>query len=101
MKNGRYESKDGTVFWLLNNLRHRENGPAVEYSDGTKQWYIEGLLHREDGPAIENSDGGKDWYLYNGQLTEEEFNQWLEKKVLNEKLQATLPPRSIVKRGKI
>ena len=23
-------------------VRHRENGPAVEYSDGTTEWWIEG-----------------------------------------------------------
>jgi len=32
--------------------------PIID-SDGTKKWYINDLLHREDGPAIERADGTK------------------------------------------
>jgi len=49
--------------WYLNGVRHREDGPAVEYSEGTKHWYLNGVRHREDGPASEYSSGGKYWYL--------------------------------------
>ena len=39
--------------------------------NGTKEWYLNGeLRHREDGPAVENSDGDKFWYL-NGKLHRE------------------------------
>ena len=58
---------NGTKQWFLNGKRHREDGPAVEWSDGTKEWYLNGNLHREDGPAVEWSDGEKRWYL-NGKL---------------------------------
>jgi len=44
-------------------IRHREDGPAVEYADGYKEWYLNGELHREDGPAVEHADGSKYWYL--------------------------------------
>ena len=27
---------DGTKFWYRDSVRHREDGPAVEYSNGTK-----------------------------------------------------------------
>ena len=54
-----------------NNQRHREDGPAVEYSNGTKAWYINGQIHREDGPAREYSNGHKEWYL-NGELHRED-----------------------------
>lgn len=66
---------DGDKYWYLNGLRHREDGPAVEYSDGSKKsWYLNGLLHREDGPAIEFSDGTKAWYLNGQHHTEEDYN---------------------------
>jgi hypothetical protein len=44
-------------------MRHREDGPAIEWADGGKDWYINNKLHRIDGPAIEWSDGRKEWYL--------------------------------------
>jgi hypothetical protein len=27
--------------WYINGKRHREDGPAIEYSDGDKYWYID------------------------------------------------------------
>ena len=56
-------SESGTKSWYLNGKRHREDGPAVEYSNGDKYWYINGKLHREDGPAVEHSDGYKAWFI--------------------------------------
>ena len=53
----------GDKYWYLNGKRHREDGPAIEYSDGTKRWYLNDKLHREDGPAIEYTNGNKYWYL--------------------------------------
>ena len=53
----------GTKRYYVNNILHREDGPAIEYSDGTKYWYKNGKLHRKDGPAIENAYGHKEWYL--------------------------------------
>ena len=57
----------GDKIWYLNDKRHREDGPAVEYADGSKEWYLNGKLHREDGPACEYADGSKCWFL-NGDL---------------------------------
>ena len=62
----------GDKFWYLNNLLHREDGPAVEWADSNKSWYLNGKLHREDGPAIEWSDGDKDYYLNGVNVTEED-----------------------------
>ena len=56
-------SSDGTKRWFLNGERHREDGPAIEWSDGEKHWYLNDKLHREDGPAIEYPNGTKCWYL--------------------------------------
>ena len=53
-------------------VRHREDGPAIEWCDGTKSWWINGKLHREDGPAIEWCDGNKTWWINGVKLSEEE-----------------------------
>ena len=40
------------------------NKPKVKVdANGTKCWYLNGKRHREDGPAIEWSSGNKEWYL--------------------------------------
>jgi hypothetical protein len=74
----KYEVKvytNGDKHWYLNGKRHREDGPAIEFSNGDKYWYLNDLIHREDGPAVEESDGEKYWYLNGEHLTEEEFNK--------------------------
>ena len=100
MKNGRYEEY-GDVFWYLDGKLHREDGPAIEHANGDMEWYLNGQSHREDGPAYEGSNGRKQWFLNNQRLTEEEFNHWLDKKNLNEKLHSTLKSRPKEKRDKI
>ncbi len=42
--------------------RHREDGPAIEYTNGYKEWYKNDKLHREDGPAILYINGRTEWY---------------------------------------
>lgn len=51
------------VIFFNEGIRHRTDGPAVEYSDGTKLWYKEGKLHHIDGPAIEWAGGEKEWWI--------------------------------------
>ena len=63
--------ENGNKFWYLNNKRHREDGPAIEYANGDKHWYLNDQRHRTDGPAIEWTNGNKYWYL-NGQLHRED-----------------------------
>ena len=58
---------DGTKYWYMNDLLHREDGPAFE-CDGDKVWYINGKCHREDGPAIETANGAKAWYYQDKQI---------------------------------
>ncbi|MDP2696092.1 MAG: hypothetical protein Q8O87_02455 [bacterium] len=50
------------VEWRLNEMLHRDDGPAIETDSGDKYWYKNGMLHRKDGPAIEHADGSKWWY---------------------------------------
>ena len=52
-----------SIEWYRNGERHRDNGPAIEFTNGTKCWYLNGEYHREDGPAVEYSNGYKIWYL--------------------------------------
>jgi len=53
----------GAKEWWVRGELHREDGPALEYSDGSRQWYFNGVRHREDGPAVECANGTKNWYL--------------------------------------
>jgi hypothetical protein len=74
----KYEVKvyaNGTKCWFLNGLRHREDGPAIEWANGDKDWYLNDELHREDGPAVDWADGNKVWYLNDEYLTQEQFNK--------------------------
>jgi asparagine N-glycosylation enzyme membrane subunit Stt3 len=57
-----YKFSDGTKHYRLNNLLHREDGPAIERYNGDKEWYIKGRLHRENGPALDLANGYKAWY---------------------------------------
>jgi len=69
------EFSSGTRAWYLDGKFHREDGPAIDYGNGDKEWYLDGQLHREDGPAIERADGSKAWYLHGNHLTEEEHKR--------------------------
>ena len=54
-------------------IRHRENGPAIEYSNGDRVWYQNGQRHRIDGPAVVYANGSKAWYINDNAMTEAEF----------------------------
>jgi hypothetical protein len=61
-----YIDKDGDKYYYKDRamtIRHRLDGPGVEYADGTKAWYVDGKPHRTDGPACEYTDGYKAWYV--------------------------------------
>lgn len=99
-------AQDGTKRWVTNEgIRHREDGPSIEYPDGEKRWfkndnlhrengpaidgpnwkmwYLYGLRHREDGPAVEDINGTKHWYFHGKFITvssQKEFEQWLKYK---------------------
>ena len=49
---------------------------------GNKHYYSDRemiIRHREDGPAVEYTDGDKEWYINGEELTEEEFNTRMSK----------------------
>jgi hypothetical protein len=33
--------------WYLDDKRHNEAGPAIEYVDGCKSWYLEDVMYSE------------------------------------------------------
>ena len=68
------EYATGYKSWYINGQYHRLDGPAIEWGNGSKVWLINGKYHREDGPAIEYTDGHKAWYIDGELLSEEEFN---------------------------
>ncbi len=72
-----FRHDDGRREWFLNGKKHREDGPAVEYTDGNRFWFLNGKIHREDGPAWEEPDGTRKWYL-NGELHREDGPAWEE-----------------------
>jgi hypothetical protein len=69
------ENANGSKYWYLNGKLHRTDGPSVEYADGSKEWYLNGKLHRTDGPAVEWSDGSKYWYLNGVELSETDWRK--------------------------
>ena len=84
MKNGLIIGIDGTKFWYKDDLLHKEDGPAVEYTNGAYSWYKEGKWHREDGPAVEYTNGDKLWYYEDENMkcsSQEEFVRLLNLKL--------------------
>jgi hypothetical protein len=69
------EFSDGTKEWWINGHCHREDGPAIQYPNGDKDWYINSERHREDGPAIEWIDGDKWWFLNDTRYSEQEWQE--------------------------
>jgi len=66
--------KNGSKFWHLNDVLHREDGPAIEHTNGGKFWYRHGKLHREDGPACKHADGKKFWFLDGVRYSKKKFD---------------------------
>lgn len=71
-----YINEDGSKYYYKDKemtIRHRSNGPAVEYSNGTKSWIVDNELHRLDGPAVEYSCGLRSWYVRGKLVSAKEF----------------------------
>jgi hypothetical protein len=100
---GSYIDFLGTKFYYLNNLLHREDGPAVQAINGDKSYWIDGMLHREDGPAVEWSNGNKVWYIRGQILSEEEFNEKVKmipiKKEFDDRIEYRLPNGKLHREG--
>ena len=81
-KDGKRHREDGpAVEWsngykeyYINGKRHREDGPAVEWANGYKAYYINEQRHNENGPAVEWSNGDKEYYINGVELTKKQFD---------------------------
>ena len=51
------------------------------YTNGNKEWWLNDKRHREDGPAVEYADGDKEWWLNDEEVTEEEHKRRTSKVV--------------------
>lgn len=71
-ENGPAYSTKETKEWYLHGKKHREDGPAVEYTNGDQEYWVNGKRHREGSPAIVRHNTRKylfilEYYL-NGQM---------------------------------
>ena len=69
--------------------------------NGYSEWWFEGKKHIEDGPALDWKWCDKEWFIHGIEYTEEEFNQYLENKKLNQSLNADLDNKVIKPKMKI
>ena len=59
----------GLKIWYRHGEVHRSGGePAMIIPDGTKYWVIDNKWHREDGPAIVRSNGQKHYYFHGKEI---------------------------------
>jgi len=63
-------------------IRHRIDGPAIEYATGNREWYVDGKLHRLDGPAVDYASGMRAWYIDGKYLSEKEFIRLTAKEIV-------------------
>ena len=73
MRNGKYNTSEGSQQWYDNDELHREDGPAIITSHGSHHWYYRGYLHRDDGPAVILPDGRVEYWQHGVKVSEVEM----------------------------
>ena len=73
------DEKNGRQYWTVDNLLHREDGPAWINQYGDQEWHQHGRYHRIDGPAYMGSDGTQEWFINDRDITQE-VEQWMKLK---------------------
>lgn len=66
------------VDFTLNDILHRENGPARITHDGVYTWWYNGMIHRPKKPAIIWPNGSMVWY-FNGKLHRDDGPAYVSK----------------------
>ena len=56
--------QNGDTEYFHDDVRHRNNYPAIIYADGGTEWWSNGLRHRLIYPAVILQDGTRMWYHY-------------------------------------
>ena len=62
----------GDKIWYLNDKRHREDGPAVEYADGSKEWYLNDKFIVGTSSDIERALFTLSTYLQDQEVTKDD-----------------------------
>jgi len=65
-----FEYTDGSKFWLVNGIYHRNIDPSVEYSNGDKYWSFNGEPHRVGGSFYSYSEF---WRIHNKEYTKQDY----------------------------
>ena len=63
-------SDNGSKIWSVDELPHREDGPAIERPDGSKEWWLNHQRHCENGPAVITPSGKAQYWLRDTKLDE-------------------------------
>ncbi|MFW5794453.1 MAG: hypothetical protein ACOCV1_03110 [Bacillota bacterium] len=73
------------IYYLKDNLYHRQNGPAIIRSDGWLTWYFNGKKHRENGPAeyLIGDSFFSSWFINGCRIDKEVFINNNEVIILN------------------
>lgn len=88
------EYGNGTKRWFVYDDRtgkqilHRFFGPALINEHGVKCWYYMGIRHRTDGPAVEFPDDGKVHFFFEGR--ELEMGVWFKYANVNDEMRTLL-----------
>ena len=69
LKNGLVLDDCDTEYWYVDDILHRDDGPAIVQKDGFQAWFMHGQCHRIDGPAITRADGTVWWWLYDSPVS--------------------------------
>ena len=59
-----YDQTEKCTMYVVNNLLHRQDGPAIVYDNGLQQWYLNGVQHRIGGPSHYHPDGTAHWMQF-------------------------------------
>jgi len=74
-------TRKGVQRFRLDDVFHREDGPAIEHPNGYREWWQKGQLHRDDGPAVESHLGRKEWWIH-GKCVKVEWPKDIDQKWL-------------------
>ena len=63
IRNGWHEDDYNNKIHYVNDLRHKEDGPAIICKNGSLFYFINNKFHREDGPACYYGKHYKEWWF--------------------------------------
>ena len=78
----------GVTRYKLDGVWHRVGGPAIDCPTSNKfwykYWYYHGLRHRMDGPAVEyECEKNNRWYIFDKQYSKEVYDRKVKNMIRN------------------